>query len=98
MSEDLDPAHNLPEGVRVDDADCHLYRVGLSLHKPRPNCQRSLFYNPLLVFLCLCQHVVRNVLLFIYRTEKYVVSPETRLYWGYLEYFIGTGVKSSFIK
>ena len=56
MSHGLDPAQNLPQGVCITDADCHLYRVGLSLYKPHPNCQRSLLIHILFYYM-----IINNV-------------------------------------
>ena len=75
----------------------NIYWISLSLHKPYASCNRSLFYNPILIFLWLTAMAVRNVLLFIYRKENYVVSVDTRIYWGDLEYFMGTGTLANSI-
>src|ERR1700722_16943132 len=95
MANKLYPTSCLPKELCIPDAHCHLYRIGLSLHKPYAACNRSLFYNPILIFLWMTAMAVRNVLLFINRTQKYVVSPETRLYWGDIMYFTGTGTTTN---
>ncbi|CAG2168664.1 unnamed protein product [Oppiella nova] len=86
---DYDPGKILPQDMIVKNADNHLYRVGLTLFKPDYIFHRKWIYNPNLVFMISFQQLVRDLTLLILNPNT---SVAYHLYYGELEYFMGTGV------
>ena len=65
----FDPKKILPPNAIIKSIDSHLYRIGLSLF-PVENRQRSVFYNPKLIFIILYQF------LYLKKTHNYLYISE----------------------
>ena len=76
----------LPQELVISGADSHVYRIGLSLFKPKYYVKRSLFYKPIIVFIISFLQLIRSFALLILPIyeDKFIY-----LYLGDIGYFIG---------
>src|SRR5882724_7344531 len=84
----IDLSKVLPQELVISGADSHVYRIGLSLFKPKYYVKRSLFYKPIVVFIYTLIFSIK--LLFSIYVLKYN-SPKIHLYLGDIAYFIKIG-------
>ncbi|CAG2111979.1 unnamed protein product, partial [Medioppia subpectinata] len=82
----------LPESVRIEKADAHFYRIGLSLFKPAYPIKRSWFNHPLIVLIVLIQHLVKYLILIIIYVNKWEVSETMHIQLADIDHMMGTGV------
>src|SRR5882724_5516495 len=82
----IDLSKVLPQELVISGADSHVYRIGLSLFKPKYYVKRSLFYKPIIVFIISFLQLIRSFALLILPIyeDKFIY-----LYLGDIGYFIG---------
>ena len=83
----IDLSKVLPKELVISGADSHVYRIGLSLFKPKYYVKRSLFYKPIIVFIISIQHVIKSFTLILLPT--YNSDEKIYLYLGDIGYYIG---------
>ena len=74
----------LPPNLIVRSAGTDLYRIGLSLY-PIENVKRSLFYNPILIFVLMIYFFIKHLILLLIPKQ----SHEIYIIIGDLGYIFG---------
>jgi len=80
----FDPKRLLPSNIRIDSAETHLYRIGLSLF-PNGIIKRNRFHNPILIFIIQIYLIIKSIISLLINGE----DSDIFIIIGDYGYFLG---------